>query len=202
MIRAVKILFWSFCCLVFAVFLLVFFIPVQDLGIPVDPNFGAMKFSDAQVEYFDIYGADGQALWQQIRQKGPESGEGDAATEWSMRWTYSESTASDGTCTIQDPQVTYSITVVFPRWRDPQRAPYALLQGWQDYLNGIARHEQHHVDIVVENADRVKQAIIQAGCGKAKDAAQQAYEEIVFLQNQYDKETDHGRLEGIFFPDY
>ena len=86
MLRAVKI---SFLVLLLSGFCRVsvgVFCSVQYLGIPVDPNFGAMKFSDAQVEYFDIYGADGQALWQQVRQKGPNSGKGDAVTEWNMGW--------------------------------------------------------------------------------------------------------------------
>ena len=197
---AVKKLFWSFCFLVFATFALVFYVPIRYLGIPVDPDFGVVHFSGAQVEYFDVFGDNGRALWQQVRQKGPNGGNADAVTEWNMAWQFEKVTTGDGTCSTRNPKVTYTIKVIFPRWADPQRAPYALLKGWQDYINGIARHEQHHVNIVLENAGQVEQAILQAGCGNAEDAAQKAYDEIVLLQEQYDRETDNGRLEGIVFP--
>ena len=59
----------------------------------------------------------------------------------------------DGKCTTRDPQSHLHHQRGLSPLGGSATGPYALLKGWQDYINGIARHGQHHVDIVLENSD-------------------------------------------------
>jgi predicted secreted Zn-dependent protease len=124
----------------------------------------------------------------------------DALTVWSVQWEYTEEITGDMACTVINARVNSNAIVILPHWTDPQTAPYAYIQRWREYMEGISRHEANHVRLLQENVGRITEAILRSDCADAERAAQTAYNEIVEIEDDYDRETEHGRLEGIQFP--
>jgi predicted secreted Zn-dependent protease len=156
---------------------------------------------EAEIVYYDIEGATEEDLRAQLDEFGPVdiSGyKGDAVTEWNVSWNW-PGHGSDN-CDLSQAEVTYTVEVLFPRWRPPDDASNNLVIKWFNYTYRLARHEQGHVDHLVENYGIVLEAIQGATCGTADAAAQAALEPLHTFDLEYDWQTGHGATQGARFP--
>lgn len=118
--------------------------------------------------------------------------QGVGRTDWSIQWIYQTKNSGTPECKVVDVYVTYTAKVILPRWTDPQDGTYAMIWGWESYMQQIALHEGHHVKILLDNSDSVRQAIEASTCNTASAAGDNAIEKIKKMEEEYDKETDYG----------
>ncbi len=122
----------------------------------------------------------------------------DAYTQWYVHWSW----PGQGTeyCNLQDAQVSYEITVTFPRWTPTQQAAPELVAKWNDYLRALALHENGHIDNVVAHYPAIVTALKNSTCLSAEAAGQAVLDQIRQYDLQYDATTDHGGTQGARFP--
>jgi predicted secreted Zn-dependent protease len=160
------------------------------------PTLVPIEFPKAVVRYYDITGSTEQDLRHQMTAQGPEGY--DAFTRWNVRWNWPGRGEAD--CRLKEAEVSYEVTVTFPRWMPTAETTPELVAKWNRYVRALADHEQLHVDNVVKRFPAVVAAIRNATCLTAEAAAQAALNPIRLFDAQYDLNTDHGRTQGARFP--
>jgi len=156
---------------------------------------------NTSIIYYDIVGSSESQLRAQLDALGPvdDSGyQGDALTNWFIYWNWPGYGSSS--CNLSQATVRYEIEIIFPRWTPPGTASSALVTKWTEYTRALAEHEKGHIDIVVANYQTVLEAIQNATCDTADEAATQAIEPIRQLHRGYDSTTGHGEMQGAVFP--
>ncbi len=160
------------------------------------PTLAPVGFPHATLQLYDISGSTESEMRVQLDAYGP--GGHDAYTRWSVRWDWpGRGTAQ---CRLQAAEVSYEITVTFPRWTPTAEATPELVAKWNGYLYALALHENGHVNNVVSRFPAVATAIKRGGCLSAEAAAQTVLQEMRQFDNQYDLDTGHGRTQGARFP--
>jgi len=160
-----------------------------------------VPLTGARIVYYDIGGATEEELRAHLDKIGPvdSSGyKGDALTEWEVSWNW----PGYGTesCDLNQADVSYTVKVIFPRWEPPEDAPNNLVLKWFNYTYRLAKHEQGHVDHLVDNYEIVLAAIKRATCETADAAAEAALEPLRSFDLEYDRQTRHGATQGARFP--
>lgn len=156
---------------------------------------------EAEIVYYDIEGATEEELRAHLDELGPvdSSGyKGDALTEWNISWSWPGYGSNE--CDLSQVKVTYTVEVLFPRWIHPEGTSNNLVLKWFNYTYRLAKHEQGHVDYVVENYKIVLEAIQGATCETADAAAEAALEPLRTFDLEYDRQTGHGATQGARFP--
>ncbi len=176
--------------------------PLPGLPTAIQPTaISTLSIPNATIEWYDIYGSTSAELRQQVDTYGPLDDNGErweALTHWRIHWNWPG--YGKANCDLSAATVRYENTVTLPRWNPPPEASARLIERWNAYLPALARHEQHHVEIVVEHYQEVLTAIQAADCLSADAAAMAAFEEIRRLQNEYDEVSQHSVAEGVQFP--
>ncbi len=178
--------------------------PPADTSTPtVGPTPTADQTADitgADITYYDIRGKTASDLRSQMNALGPLDGgrRWDAYTAWYIRWNWPGYGTRD--CDLGRATTSLEITVTLPHWANPKGADSALITRWNKYYKALARHEQGHVDNVTKGYPKVLQAIQNATCATAEQAALQAIEPIREADRVYDEKTGHGATEGAVFP--
>jgi len=170
-------------------------------------DIGALK--DDVFRFYDVRGATAAELRTDIARQGPisEGTRQQGFTNWRINWQ-PLTVSSGGKCSVASMNVSLTVEMVIPRWVNEVGAQTALSEGWRQYLTGLLLHEHGHKDIAIAAAEEVRQlsktANPQATCAAAiavADAAGKAIvDKTVARQRQYDKETEHGRGQGVRLP--
>lgn len=161
----------------------------------------AVEIANATIVYYDIFGFTGAELREQLNMLGPTDYagfKGDAVTEWYIHWNWPGYGTSN--CDLSVAAVSYDMKVILPRWSPPQDASTDLVAKWISYVNALSLHEQGHVDHVVENFQRVVDAIQGATCDTADAVGTAILEELRHYDVEYDANTQHGAAQGAIFP--
>jgi predicted secreted Zn-dependent protease len=166
--------------------------------------------SDDVFKYYDIKAGTAAEIRAEISKLGPSSNgvRHQAETKTSITWRPLVGSAPGGKCIVTGINLTMTIEIVFPRWVNEVGAPQSLSDSWRNFLRGLLMHEHGHKQISIENAEElrklVKGATPQANCdaaGAAFNAAAKVVNEAAEKkQDDYDKATDHGRLQGVRLP--
>ena len=190
--------------------LLVLFITLACNGLANDPTTAAapapsavtaVDIPNAIVTYYDIQGATGQELREQLNRfglVGADGYRGDAKTDWYITWTWKGYGTEN--CDLQTVTVTHDIQVTMPRWIPPSDAPPELVAKWGEYILVLAEHEKGHVDNVIAHLPSLVDAIQRATCLTAEARAQEALDTIRQYDLDYDARTRHGETQGAVFP--
>ena len=161
-----------------------------------------IEITDVTMIYYEITGSTANELREEMNKLGPlDLTDGlcyDARTDWYVSWTWPGYGKSE--CDLSKTNVNYDIKVTVPVWKPKSDIDPALVDRWNHYMNSLALHEQGHVDIIVDHYLKVKDAIQAATCDTAEQAAQEVSEELRSLNEVYDRETQHGNLQGAVFP--
>lgn len=168
----------------------------QSSGVRPLPTLFPVTFPNATVEFYDVGGSTESEIRTQLNARGP--GGYDAFTKWYVRWSWPGYGTAE--CRLQDAEVSYDMTVLFPRWTPTTHATPELISKWNDYLYALAVHENGHVDNVVAHYPAVVAAIKGSTCLSAESAAQAVLQQMREFDLRYDDTTDHGRTQGARFP--
>lgn len=175
---------------------------------PTSPaDIGGVK--DDVFRFYDIRGTTAAELRAEIARQGPlsEGARHQAVTNWRITWQPLTSSIG-GKCSVTSMNLMLTVEIVFPRWVNELGAPLALSENWRKYLTGLLGHEHGHKDIALAGAEEVRQlpktALPQGTCAASIAAANAAGKAVVdrtvARQRKYDKDTDHGRGQGVRLP--
>jgi predicted secreted Zn-dependent protease len=160
------------------------------------PTLFPVAFPHATAQPYDVGGSTESEIRAQLSARSP--GGYDSYTKWYVRWNWpGQGTAN---CRVQDVEVSYEITVTFPRWTPPDQAAPELVTKWNGYLYALALHENGHINHVVAHVPAVVAAIKGSTCLSAEAAAQAVLQQMRAYDSQYDDTTNHGRTQGARFP--
>jgi len=84
-----------------------------------------------------------------------------------------------------------------PRWVQYSGASEAVKAEWDRMMVNLERHEQHHVDIAIEEADNLATALIGVEVREIAETVTEANREMHDRQVEYDTDTNHGQNEGV-----
>jgi predicted secreted Zn-dependent protease len=162
----------------------------------------SIQIPNATMIYYEISGSTADELRAQMNQQGPldplEGVRYDARTDWYISWTWPGYGSSD--CDLSKTTVSYDIKVTVPYWKPASTTDPKLIEQWNHYLNNLSTHEQGHVNSVVKNYPRVKEAIQRSTCLTAEQAAQDMLNTFQQANTDYDVQTKHGETQGAIFP--
>lgn len=84
-----------------------------------------------------------------------------------------------------------------PRWTNYAQASVAVKAEWDRMIGNLDRHEQHHVDIAIEEADNLAVDLIGVEISQIANMVTAANRVIHERQVQYDADTNNGEDEGV-----
>jgi predicted secreted Zn-dependent protease len=112
--------------------------------------------------YYEVTGLTTEDIFVSIEANGPTDGAGRqgsglTSVEWEYVW--SGDRAPSGACSIQELTISADITIELPQHVNEAGLSPALLANWQAYAQGVAEHEQRHVDIYLQGAEDIRTAL-------------------------------------------
>jgi len=136
-------------------------VEIQSEGIKLE--------SGLATSYYNVQGLTTEDIFRYIEQNGPTledgtRGSGITAVVWAYDWTGSQ---DGGGCRIDSMTIRADISVLLPRHANEANLPANLRRNWQEYEEGVAIHEQRHVDIYLDGADDIK--TVMSEIGRQKD---------------------------------
>lgn len=133
----------------------------------------------------------------------------DAQTSWDTKCGFSYRQEA-GQFALSSFEVKTTITVTLPRWVPPKgyEMDRDLAARWWQYLKGLSRHEQGHVQIAREAAVELQRRLsalpgspsVKELTTAANRTAKETVDEARKKEHDYDQETNHGMTQGAFFP--
>jgi len=160
------------------------------------PTLVPVDFPHATVQPYDVSGSTESEIRAQLNANRPN--DYDAYTRWYVSWDWPGRGSAE--CRLAEAEVSYEITVTFPRWTPTADASPELVAKWNGYLYALALHENAHISNVVSRFPAVVAAIKGGTCLSAEDAAQAVLQQMRQFDSQYDLDTNHGRTQGARFP--
>ncbi len=160
------------------------------------PTLMPVDFPHATVQRYEVSGSTESEIRAQLDAYRPN--EYDADTRWYMHWNWPGRGSAE--CRLAEAEVSYDITVAFPRWTPTADASPELVAKWNGYLHALALHENAHIDNIVSRFPAVVAAIKGSTCLSAQEAAKTVVQQIRQFDSQYDFNTQHGQTQGARFP--
>jgi predicted secreted Zn-dependent protease len=178
--------------------LIVGYVPAKYLHLPVNPEVvNSVIIPGAQkIIRYDVQGADEATLEKaMMAEQKTLGGVGDA--EWNIQAVYKMDNPNTPECKIVNVTTTYMINVTLPRWTDPQDGSFFMNWEWNNFIRRVADHEEHHVQIVLNNIDPVKHAIETSSCENAQATFDAEIARIKQLQADFDTQQKNQKLDPI-----
>jgi hypothetical protein len=99
--------------------------------------------------------------------------------------------------------VTLSANLIrrLPQWRDYDKAGDAEKKVWNRMFRKLTDHEDRHVEIAVEEAVKLADALVGQTRAQADKATAAANRSLAGRQRKLDTETHHGAKEGVPYGD-
>jgi predicted secreted Zn-dependent protease len=115
--------------------------------------------------YYQVEGTNTEDIFASIEANGPTDTVGQVGSGLtSVAWVYAWSgPPPPGECSIVELTITADITVELPVHVDETSLSPDLLANWHAYVEGVAEHEQRHVDIYLQGAEQIKAALAELG---------------------------------------
>ena len=108
--------------------------------------------------YYNVPGTTFEEINEQIVIRGPQNGHAIGTTE--TRMTPKVRTARrDGMCEFVSVDVELELKVTLPRWADIERADRRTQSGYAGLSEHVRVHEQRHVEISQEYAEKIEEAL-------------------------------------------
>ena len=167
-----------------------------------------------QTQYYDFFGARAADADRSLRQRLLVSQDYAGRTkrftgqaDWQIEWRPCLRPVG-ATCRIDGVASTVKVTYTVPRWADRDLAADDLGRTWDNYAIHLLNHEKGHGQIAFQVAkmmDRELTGLVSvSGCESLKTMANAAVGRIMrrgeSMQNEYDRRTGHGSLQGARFP--
>ena len=131
--------------------------------------------------YYPVTGTTTEDIFASIEANGPtdnvgQQGSGLTSVDWEYKWTGDK--APSGECSIRELTVSAAIVVELPQHQDEALLPVTLLSNWQEYAQGVADHEQRHVDIYLEGAQDIQAAMREIDVQENCDLLEEIIDEV------------------------
>ncbi len=174
------------------------------------PEINANPIVETETEYYTIQGSTAGELRTQMNELGIKDPDGktwDGFTNWHIEWRFWYKKTRDG-CRMTEVKTWVNAKYTFPKWQSRFTASSDLIDLWDRYITALQIHEEGHLDIAVDAATRIEQAIAdmeaRPSCKELEKAANalgyRILEECKREHEQYDARTGHGRTQGAKFP--
>ena len=116
--------------------------------------------------YYEVNGTATEDIFASIEANGPtdnagSQGSGLTSVDWEYVW--SGDLAPSGACSIRELTISADITIELPQHADEASLSETLSANWQAYAQGVAEHEQRHVDIYLAGAEAIRAALEALG---------------------------------------
>ncbi len=167
-------------------------VEIQSEGIKLE--------SGLSTSYYDVHGLTTEEIFRYIEKNGPTledgtRGSGITSVVWAYDWTGSQDA---GGCRIDSMTIRADISVLLPRHANEANLTANLRKNWQEYEEGVAVHEQRHVDIYLDGADDIKSVMSEIGrqkdCkvleGKVETVWSDEQRRINGLQQEFHRDED------------
>jgi len=106
-----------------------------------------------------------------------------------------------GTSTNLTVQLHGNLVLRLPEWTNYSSASAAAQREWDRMIAKLTAHEQRHVDIAVEEFDKVAPLLMGKDIDKIVDTVTAANAAAQRRQDQLDADTDHGAKRGVPYGD-
>jgi predicted secreted Zn-dependent protease len=146
---------------------------------------------ERRVEYYELPGstlAELRRAWNARLASGVDWA---GRTEGSIRFTVPED--GRGGCRLGDARVYLTLTVVLPNLAPGVRLSAGDSQPWRNLENVIADHEEEHVRIAKDGAERILRAIQNSRCSAWRSDAAAEFKALEARQKAFDLESARGR---------
>lgn len=177
------------------------FIPLLVKGEPIIKE---------NISYYLVYGKDVNEIRSSLNNNTPIRQDGiayDGHTDCYFKWNFWWN-ESNGLCSIDRVKVFVEIQYTLPKLNNPNSLLKRLKNEWEAYIKALVKHENGHRDIAVRLASEIENEIVnilpRQSCKQLEiDANQIGYdiiEKANHLNEEYDRETNHGNNQGAIFP--
>ena len=163
---------------------------------------------DVRYDYYAVEGTAAREILNSMQRNGPSDGDESffAITSAQSGFRYLPVETPQG-CTLDEIGVQTEITVTLPKWVDVKSATPALQETWEHFMSRLLQHERWHIDASKTAAEEFYAVLFdlqQPTCAQLDSHAKRMIQNISdrsARQNvEYDRDTDHGRLEGVVWP--
>lgn len=160
-------------------------------------------------KYYLVHGTTSDTIFDYISRNGPtddagQRGSGLTTAKWSYDW---KGQATKDGCAIAKLNISLDLVMTIPKHEATDTLTAATLKNWNTFADGVATHEQHHVDIYLDGANTMKEMmdaiqpqqscdLLQTQIGNVWSDEQKTIETA---QNDFHKAEDT-RLSGIRQP--
>jgi predicted secreted Zn-dependent protease len=166
--------------------------------------------NEFNIDYFTVTGATSRELAADIDAKSPVGENGlrsDGYTRWTIDWTFVMTPGPTG-CSADQIAVNLDIRMTLPRWYPPRSADEALVGRWNHYVAALRLHEDGHRYRSESTARVVRRALLAerhaSDCHtletRLNSRANGLLADLRQRQEDYDRETAHGRTQGAIRP--
>lgn len=184
----------------FAVFCLAATISVWTVSLAAEP------LVRTYTSYYYVDGTSAAVLSAQIDQNGPAGSDGKrfaGETKWDIQWKFKHE-QQGVTCAMKKVAVVVGIAQTMPKWRGEAKGTAALKTRWRNFGEALTRHEDRHKKHGLDAGREIEAALLAVrparNCeelGRTANAAAEGVErKYRQLDQEYDRDTDHGRKQG------
>ncbi len=122
---------------------------------------------------------------------------------WRLDWK-AKYAGESGKCRIDTFSLTLGATIDFPNWTNKSAAPEALRSKWEQFSRALRAHEDGHKEnglrAANDLANRLRALPPEKDCEalnqKISDLRNRIISEYKYLDQAYDRATDHGVTQG------
>lgn len=127
-------------------------------------------------------------------------------TDWSIEWQTCLKRLPEE-CRIAGVELTVNVAYTLPRWADRDWSTRDVRQRWDRYALTLADHERGHGQIALQVASLIEKELVGRSAGSCAALDFETSNRVSVLmrqgeamQNDYDRSTEHGVLQGASFP--
>ncbi len=162
---------------------------------------------EERFEFYDIYPVSKEDIRSEIKQRTPLINQGsrfDGRTLWQVAWQYYRK-KSDDLCHITKNEITLKVLYTMPAIAPEFSVKPKVRDAFDSYYQALLNHEQGHTKIGIQAATAVEQALLNfngfSHCQALDTAVNKAITAIINSHHRqdedYDRQTGHGKLQGV-----
>jgi len=164
-------------------------------------------------EYYDIKPAQRSDINNEMSDKSPIR-QGSSTflglTKWHVKWRFNYKMSTAGLCSITKVSTTLDVKYTMPRIAEDFAVKADVLTAFNRYYEALMLHEEEHKNSGLYAAREIEAALpkleTDTDCDRLVNTANSLGHKIIKKYYKrdadYDKKTDHGRLEGVDINNY
>ena len=180
------------------------------LLLVISINSTAEVTEQVDFEYYYVYGQSMKELTLSMKENSPVirgNSKHAATVKLKIQYRYSNHKNTAG-CSLINPEVRLKTTYVIPKIIE-ERSSTRIITVFKEYSSRLMKHEREHRNIAFESAQQLDKSLallpLATDCASLKRNTRTLYSRINEDQKRrnqiYDKETQHGVLQGVSFMD-